>query len=117
MTLTYSNPRSEATFTDWPYNGTLRTTATFRIETTQRGQRAVRVTINPKTGRPSAPKTLTYAKRAVIVDGDDGKTYIAELTMYGHICIMQSNMQYQHENIHSHSPRYPAVLALFGGAA
>lgn len=113
MSLTYSNPRQSATFTDWPY-GQLRTTCTFSIEThPTRGQRAVRQTINPKTGTPAAPKALTYARRVVIVDGSDGRTYIAELSLYGHVSVMQSNMQFQAESIHGGDPRLPAMLALF----
>ena len=61
-----------ATFTDWP-SGSHRTTATFAIERSGRGERATRVTLHPITGRPSAPKRLTYATKARIVDGDDGK--------------------------------------------
>jgi hypothetical protein len=67
---TYSNPRIAATIENWPHGGK-RVTAQFYIEEhPTRGQRAVRVT----TG---APKKLTFAKQMRIVDGDDGRTYIA----------------------------------------
>ncbi len=110
--IEYSNPRKSAVFHDWPY-GRLRTTCTFEIETTQRGERAVRTTINPKTGQATAPKALTYSVRQLIVDGDDGKTYILRLTMYGHISVMQSNMQFQQESVHPDDARYAALAGLF----
>ncbi len=111
---TYSNPRMEAVITDWP-SGRHRTTATFRIEThPTRGERGTRTTLHPTTGKPNAAKTLTYASKARIVDGDDGKTYIIELSaMYGIISVMQSNMQYQQETLHPSNPQYDEVRALF----
>jgi hypothetical protein len=106
MELTYSNPRLQATIENWP-SGSKRVTAHFSIEQKPgKGERAVRVT----TGNP---KTLTFAKLARIVDGSDGKTYIAELTTFGHISIMQSNMQFQHETIFERDPRYAAIFELF----
>lgn len=115
--MNYSNPRMHAIIADWPYGSNLRTTATFAIEThPKRGQRAVRTTINPKTGKPTAPKPGTYARKARIVDGDDGRTYIAQLTQYGFVYIMQSNMQYSQESIHDRDPRFAAALALFNAA-
>jgi hypothetical protein len=102
----YSNPRMEATIENWPH-GSKRVTAKFTVEThPKKGQRAVRVT----TG---APKRLTYAVAVRIVDGDDGRTYIAELTMYGFVSIMRGDMKYQHETIHPEDARYPTVKALF----
>jgi hypothetical protein len=111
--LTYSNPRIEAVIENWP-SGSLRTTATFRIEANNRGERATRTTINPKNGRVSAPKLLTYATKMRIVDGSDGRTYIAALTAFGHISVFQSNMQFQQEAIFDRDPRYADILALFG---
>lgn len=105
--MTYSNPRMSATIENWPH-GAKRVTARFHIETDpKRGQRAVRVT----TG---APKKLTFARQMRIVDGDDGRTYIAELTMYGHITIMRGDMKYNEEVIHERDERYAATRALFG---
>ena len=105
MTL-YVNPRMAAVIKDWPSGGK-RVTATFFVETDpKRGQRAVRIT----TG---APKKLTFAKQVRIVEGPDGKTYIAELTEFGHVTIMQSNMKYLHETVFVDDKRYPAALALF----
>lgn len=102
-----------AVIDNWPI-GANRTTATFAIEQhPSRGERATRFTISPKTGKPSATKTLTYAVQARIVDGDDGRTYLAMMTMYRHVSIMQSNMQFQAETIHADDLRYGAVAALF----
>lgn len=73
----------------------------------------MRVVIDPKTGRPAAPKKLTYAREMVIVDGDDGKTYIAQLSFYGHITIACGDMRFEHEVIHADSPRYEALRSFF----
>ena len=106
MAHQYSNPRLHAVIDDWP-NGGKRVRAIFSIEEhPKRGQRAVRVT----TG---APKKLTFAKQMRIVDGDDGKTYIAELTMYGHITIMRGDMKFREETIFRDDPRYSDVSKLF----
>jgi hypothetical protein len=94
-----------AAIPDWP-SGTHRVTALFAIEQTSRGERAVRVT----TGNP---KKLTFAKMARIVDGSDGRTYIAEYTAYGFISIMRGDMKIQHEAIFQENPRYNEVLELF----
>jgi hypothetical protein len=103
---TYTNPRLSAVIADWP-NGGHRVTATFSIESdAKRGERAVRIT----TG---APKKLTFARKMRIVDGDDGRTYIATLTAYGHITIMRGDMKYQHESVFEREPRYAELLALF----
>ncbi len=60
-----------------------------------------------------APKKLTYAAKARIVDGDDGRTYVAELTRYGSVTIMCGDMKFQTETIHQSDPRYAAAKALF----
>jgi hypothetical protein len=104
--MTYTNPRMSAEIPDWP-SGTKRVTAKFEIEqNAKRGERAVRTT----TG---SPKKLRSARLARIVDGDDGRTYIAELTDYGHISIMRGDMKFQHETIHCDTPRYAEALELF----
>lgn len=104
--IEYSNPRTSATIEDWP-SGSKRVTAIFTIEQhPKRGERATRQT----TG---AVKKLTYALKARIVDGSDGRTYIAELTMYGHISIMNGDMKFSKESIHPRDERYPAIRALF----
>jgi len=111
--LQYSNPRQDVRITDWPY-GSYRTTAHFFIECdAKKGERGVRTTVDPKTGRVSKPKTLTYAAQACIVDGDDGKTYILELTRScTHLSVMQSNMQFQQEAIFPDDARYSGLRAL-----
>jgi len=107
----YSNPRTLYQTDDWPY-GRKRVTAVFTLEQTNRGERVSRVTQNPKGGW-NKPKKLTYSRAQRIVDGDDGKTYIAVLSNYGSISIMQSNMQYQEESIDFISERYDAIRELF----
>jgi hypothetical protein len=105
----YSNPRMSAVIENWPH-GSQRVTANFEIECDpKRGERAVRIT----TG---APKKLTFAQKMRIVDGDDGRTYIAELTMYRHITIMRGDMKYNHETIFENNPRYAELLTLFSKA-
>lgn len=105
MTI-YSNPRTEATIENWPH-GSKRVQARFWIERdAKRGERAVRET----TG---AAKKRTYATKARIVDGDDGRTYIAELTGYGFVNIMCGDMKFEHEAVFARDPRYPELIALF----
>ncbi len=104
----YTNPRTSATIENWP-SGQHRVTAHFSIEThPKRGERATRTT----TG---AAKKLTFANKMRIVDGDDGRTYIAALTGYGHITIYQSNMQFVEESFFERDHAYSAIRqALFG---
>ena len=103
---TYTNPRMSATIENWP-SGSKRVTAQFSIEQNPKlGERAVRTT----TG---AAKKLTYARKVRIVDGDDGRTYIAHLTVYRHISIAESNFKYGKEAIFPSDARYPSVRALF----
>jgi hypothetical protein len=102
----YTNPRMSAVIENWPH-GSQRVTATFSIEThPTRGQRAVRVT----TG---APKKLTFARQMRIVDGDDGRTYIAALSGFGHITIQRGDMKFNEETVYERDPRYPELRALF----
>ena len=113
---TYSNPRMEAVIDNWP-SGKHRTTATFRVEVhPTRGERGTRTTIDPRDGRPSAPKLLTYARKARIVDGDDGKTYIIERTMYGFVNVMQGNCQFIAESIDIADPRWAACMTMLGAS-
>ena len=103
--LSYSNPRMKAIIENWP-SGSKRVTAQFEIQQTPRGERAVRTT----TGEP---KKLTFSKMQRIVDGSDGRTYIAEYSMYGFISIMRGDMKFNQETIHDHDPRYAMALELF----
>lgn len=102
----YSNPRMSATIENWP-SGSRQVQAVFSIESGSKGERAVRVT----TG---APKKLTFAQKMRIVDGDDGRTYIAALTGYGHITIHRGDMKYHEESVFEREERYPELRALFG---
>jgi hypothetical protein len=111
--VNYSNPRLEAVIDNWPI-GAKRTTATFRIEAKKgKGERATRFTIDPKTGWPSATKVITFSKLARIVDGDDGRTYIARLTEYGFISVFRGDMQIEQESVWPKDERYAAIAALF----
>lgn len=103
---TYSNPRMSAAIENWP-SGSRRVTAMFIIEQDEKhGERAVRVT----TG---APKKITFSRKARIVDGNDGKTYIARLSDYGHISIMRGDMKIEHETVFERDPRYNEIRSLF----
>jgi len=105
--MTYSNPRLWAVIENWPLGRDQRGPARFSIEKdAKRGERAVRTT----TG---APKKLTYALKARIVDGDDGRTYLAMLSGFGLVSIMRGDMKYQEEVVHATDPRYRELLALF----
>ncbi len=112
--LSYSNPRMSCVIEDWPLGSTKRTKATFTIEQNARGERAVRVTVDPKTGRDCTPKKLTYALRMRFVDGSDGRLYIIEdNSNYGHLSVMRGTFDQQHEVIYKDSERHAEVLALF----
>ena len=104
---TYSNPRCHAVVEDWPSGGK-RVQAIFRVEATKHGERAIRQT----TG---APKKLTYARKVRIVDGDDGRIYIAHLGDYRHIAIMTGTL-FSHDTVYETDPRYLGILALFSDA-
>ena len=108
----YTKPRLEATIENWPY-GRHRVTAFFTIEKGKRGERAVRVTENPKRGGLNKPKKLTYALKSRIVEGDDGRVYILSLSHFGQITVFESNFKYERETIHQDNARYPDLLKLF----
>lgn len=110
--ITYSNPVMSKIVHGWPY-GAQRTTADFQIERDpKRGERAVRTTTNPKTGAAGKPKKLTFSVKQRIVDGSDGKTYIATL-QGSHITMMQGNMQFNQEVVFPDAPSFKALFALF----
>lgn len=109
MTI-YSNPRTSALIENWPH-GSQRVTAKFEIERDfKRGERAVRTT----TG---APKKLTFAMEMRIVDGDDGRTYIAAKGHYGSVTVWRGDMKFNHEHIPANDARIPELLKLFDGPA
>ena len=84
--ITFSNPRQQATFTDWPLGGSKRGNCTFSVEFKKgKGWRFSRVT----TGKP---KTSTYGGRCAIVDGSDGRTYLLQFAgAFDFIKIMRSD--------------------------
>ena len=108
--MEYSNPRKEAVIEDWPY-GNKRVTCTFSVEENKGKERAVRVTGNPKGGT-NKPKKLTYANKVLIVDGDDGKTYLLNHNGFG-ISVTQSNMKYQEEFVIEGNEQYAKLDAMF----
>jgi hypothetical protein len=99
---------------DWPYGRDTRTTAQFEVvRDARRGERVVRLTLNPSTQRWNKPKYTTYGATARIVEGDDGRTYVLLLVQgRSHISVVQSNLDFQEEAIFPDDPRYPALLAL-----
>jgi hypothetical protein len=110
--LIYINPSKEKIITDWPYSHALRTKVTFSVEQGEGKERAVRITINPKTGKANKPKKLTYARKVLFVDGSDGRTYIMQSVGWA-ISVMQSNMRYQQERIGVEDERYIKLTAMF----
>jgi hypothetical protein len=102
----YSNPRIEAIIENWPMGFTRKVTAKFFIEVNNKGERAVRETVG-------VAKKLTYAKKMRIVDGDDGKTYIAALSYYNSITIFQGNMKFHHESFFPDNEKYQELIKLF----
>lgn len=110
--MTYTNPRRQAVIENWPY-GAQRTTATFQIEAKpNKGERATRTTINPKTGRPGAAKVTTFAHRVRIVDGEDERTYLLE-DNWTHVTVIRSDMQHHQESIWPTDERFIALMGLF----
>lgn len=100
-TTVYTNPRKYAEFPDWP-SGSTRVLCTFEVEQHKSGkERILRTTEKPfRPGVKCAPKKTTYAQKVFIVDGDDSRTYIMELTSYGSLSVMSSDCQHSHESIH-----------------
>ncbi len=102
---TYSNPRTETIVRDWP-SGSRRVEARFWVESNRRGERVCRVT----TGKP---KRSTYAQRAVIVDGDDGRTYFLQSGQYSrHITVCRGDMKHHEETRHPGDLGYQALVNL-----
>ncbi len=70
MPVKFSNPRKRAEIADYPIGGGERGKCVFEVEShPKKGERCLRTT----TGKP---KTDTYATAVVVVDGDNGQTYI-----------------------------------------
>jgi hypothetical protein len=102
----YSNPRMSADIEGWPMGRHKTATAHFHIEQTKNGERACRQTVG-------ATKKLTYARKMRIVDGDDGRTYIAALTEHGGVTIWQGNMLGTAEHASGGTLRHADLLGLF----
>lgn len=91
---TYTNPRLEATFQDWPLGGNRRGPCRFFTEYhPKRGYRVGRIT----TGKP---KFTTYHPASAIVDGDDGRTYILAHAQACHFVTVYRSDFFQHETVH-----------------
>ena len=106
--MKYSNPRMRAEIRNWP-SGSKRVMAVFEIEQNSKGERACRTT----TG---ATKKSGYAQKARIVDGDDGRTYIAELhpePYDGLINIVEGTMKFSKERIRKKDERFQELRKLF----
>lgn len=112
--MKYSLPVLKYTTALWPY-GRETTTAVFAVERAATGnmERVTRVTLNPKTNKWNKPKKTTYSVKARIVKGEDERTYVAELSIYGHITIRESNLQYEKETFYPKDEGYQDALSLF----
>jgi hypothetical protein len=112
--MQYTNPRKFAQFNDWP-SGNKRVRCTFAVESGgKKGQRVRRVTDKPGCpGVECAPKLTTFAKKVLLVDGDDGRIYIMEYTEYGTVSVMSSDMKHHHEGIYDSDVRKFDLLAMF----
>lgn len=83
--LNLTNPRTEADCPNWP-SGRRRVHAKFWCETNNRGTRVNRVT----TGKPAR---TNYYLKALIVDGDDGRTYIIAHTRYNQMVLISGTLK------------------------
>lgn len=113
--MNYTNPRKFAQFNDWP-SGNKRVRCTFQVEQGSKGQRVRRVTDKPGCpGVECSPKLTTFADKVLLVDGDDGRIYIMQLSnQYGMISVTCSDMKYSHETIpRGDDSRYAQYLAMF----
>lgn len=110
--MTYTNPRTEAVIDDWPI-GRQRCRARFWVETdAKRGERVARTTENKTRTGSNKPKRTAYASRSVIVDGDDGRTYILQLG--SHIAVLCGDMQHSREIVFPDDERWPELVKLLG---
>jgi hypothetical protein len=67
--------------------------------------------VRTTTGKP---EKLPYVSKVRIVDGDDGRIYIAERSdACGLITIMRGTMDYFQECVFENQPRYAELAALF----
>lgn len=85
--MLYSNPRRLAEFDNWPSGGKT-VKCKFVVEQNSKGERVSKTTTD-KSGRWCKPKNNVYGKRACIVDGEDGRTYIIQETLNGGVAVFQ----------------------------
>ncbi len=107
----YTNPRKEVVIKDWPY-GNKRVKCKFYIEDSKGKQRACRKTVKPGTDTWNKPKKLTYARKVLFVDGDNGKTYVLQQVGFA-LSVMQSNMKLSEEYIDDRDERFEKLNAMF----
>ena len=101
-----SSPRDRAVIENWP-SGKHRVTALFESQTNKRGTRIRRTT----TGKP---KATNYYTAAVLVDGDDGRTYVLALTAYEQIVLIPGTLkgtQYFNDGDDEYEIYKPLLLA------
>src|SRR5690242_15360668 len=114
--FTFTNPRLVATFDDWP-SGRNRVKCEFRVETGRGGVRVSRRTTD-KNGVWCKPKYTTYAKKACIVDGSDGNTYVlrwsdqyvSAVTITDHTCQFDARIDGLPSYVPGDHERYPELL-------
>lgn len=112
--MRFTNPRRYAEVGDWP-SGRHRTVAAFDIETDGRGyERVRRRTKHPIRGTWSKHKSLTYGRKACIVDGDDDRIYALVLAKeFAQITIVAGTMVHL-ECVHQSAEpdRFAELMAL-----
>jgi len=99
---------------DYP-SGRHRVKAMWKVETKGKKSRVSRVTHHPKTGRPSKPKSTTYALRTKIGLGADGRAYVIQLTEYGQIVVWAGTMK-TNTYIKETDPKYDELMKALGAA-
>ena len=67
---------------DYPYGYSLRTKIRYWVETTNRGQRFVRQTLNPKTGNWNKPKKTTYKQIVLAVLNEKDYVSYVGISLY-----------------------------------
>lgn len=98
---------------DYPY-GRFTTQARFFVEKGSKGQRAGRITVDPKTGRPNKPKYTVYVPSVKIGEGSDGRTYILSGSP-GQIRFTASDMMHDvGSGIYTKDPEYAALAKVLG---
>jgi hypothetical protein len=115
--VTFSNPRTNAMIEDWPI-GRQRCRARFEVEQKHgKGERVARYTENKARTGWNRPKRTTYADRFVIVDGDDGRTYLlADNRTYHAVTVWLGDMQHTSETVYAceDGARWRDLITLIG---